>query len=96
MRHVSSKAGIYDARKAVAAVPHGPDFYNPNNKENKGEYLTLSLPWVGALLVVSITVRHSLRKAGGANPTGHAVNANTVTAGCLSSPCALACRGHSE
>ena len=36
MRHVSSEAGIYDARKAVAAVPHGRDFYNPNDKENKG------------------------------------------------------------
>ena len=36
MKWISSEADVYDVRKAVAAVLHGPDFYDPNDRKNKG------------------------------------------------------------
>ncbi len=33
---ISFEADVYDVRKAVAAVLHGPDLYDPNEKKNKG------------------------------------------------------------
>jgi len=36
LTHISKEANVYDVRKAVAAVLHGPDLYDPNDKENKG------------------------------------------------------------
>jgi hypothetical protein len=36
LTHVNFDADVYDVRKAVAAVLHGPDLYNPNDKKNKG------------------------------------------------------------
>lgn len=36
LTRISKEANIYDVRKAVAAVLHSPDLYDPNDKENKG------------------------------------------------------------
>ena len=36
LTRISSDADVYDVRKAVAAVLHGPEFFDPNDKENKG------------------------------------------------------------
>ena len=36
LTRINIKADVYDVRKAVAAVLHGPDLYDPTNKENKG------------------------------------------------------------
>ena len=36
LSRINIKADVYDVRKAVAAVLHGPDLYNPSNEENKG------------------------------------------------------------
>ena len=36
LTNISFEASVYDVRKAVAAVLHGPDFFDPNNRENKG------------------------------------------------------------
>jgi RNA-dependent RNA polymerase len=36
LKYVSFEADVYDVRKAVALVLHGPDLYDPNDKANKG------------------------------------------------------------
>ena len=36
LRYIDLDADVYDVRKAVAAVLHGPDLYDPNDRENKG------------------------------------------------------------
>jgi RNA-dependent RNA polymerase len=36
LTRISFEADVYDVRKAVAVVLHGPDLYDPNDKENKG------------------------------------------------------------
>jgi RNA-dependent RNA polymerase len=36
LTRISFEADVYDVRKAVAAVLHGPDLYDPNDRENKG------------------------------------------------------------
>ena len=36
LKRISFDADIYDIRKAVALVLHGPDLYDPNDKDNKG------------------------------------------------------------
>jgi RNA-dependent RNA polymerase len=36
LTRISFEADVYDVRKAVAAVLHGPDLFDPNDKENKG------------------------------------------------------------
>jgi RNA-dependent RNA polymerase len=36
LTRISTEANVYDVRKAVAEVLHGPDLYDPNEKENKG------------------------------------------------------------
>ncbi|KAI9452162.1 RdRP-domain-containing protein [Russula earlei] len=36
LKFIHTDADVYDVRKAVALVLHGPDFYDPNDKENKG------------------------------------------------------------
>jgi RNA-dependent RNA polymerase len=36
LTRISFEADVYDVRKAVAAVLHGSDLYDPNDKENKG------------------------------------------------------------
>jgi RNA-dependent RNA polymerase len=36
LTRISFEADVYDVRKAVAEVLHGPDLYDPNDKENKG------------------------------------------------------------
>jgi len=33
---IDHDADVYDVRKAVEAVLHGPDLYDPNDKDNKG------------------------------------------------------------
>ena len=33
---IDFEADVYDVRKAVAAVLHGPDLYDPNDRENNG------------------------------------------------------------
>jgi len=36
LKWIHVDADIYDVRKAVQEVIHGPELYDPNNKENKG------------------------------------------------------------
>ena len=36
LTNIDFDADVYDVRKAVATVLHGPDLYDPNDKENKG------------------------------------------------------------
>ncbi|KAI9449719.1 RdRP-domain-containing protein [Lactarius psammicola] len=36
LKRISYDADVYDVRKAVELVLHGPDLYDPNDKENKG------------------------------------------------------------
>ena len=36
LKRISFEANVYDVREAVAAVLHGPDLYDPNDKDNKG------------------------------------------------------------
>jgi hypothetical protein len=36
LTRISQEADVYDVRKAVAAVLHGPDLFDPNDRENKG------------------------------------------------------------
>jgi RNA-dependent RNA polymerase len=36
LTRISFEANVFDVRNAVAAVLHGPDLYDPNDKENKG------------------------------------------------------------
>ena len=36
LTRISFEADVYDVRKAVADVLHGPDLYDPNDIENKG------------------------------------------------------------
>jgi len=36
LTQISFEADVYDVRNAVAAVLHGPDLYDPNDRENKG------------------------------------------------------------
>ena len=36
LKWIHADADIYDVRKAVQEVLHGPELYDPNNKENKG------------------------------------------------------------
>ena len=36
LTRIDFDADVYDVRKAVQEVLHGPEFYDPNNKENKG------------------------------------------------------------
>jgi RNA-dependent RNA polymerase len=36
LTRISFEADVYDVRKAVAAVLHGPDLFDPNDRENKG------------------------------------------------------------
>ena len=36
LKWIDIDATIYDVRKAVQEVLHGPELYDPNNKENKG------------------------------------------------------------
>jgi hypothetical protein len=36
LTNIDFDADVYDVRKAVAAVLHGPDLYDPNDKDNKG------------------------------------------------------------
>ena len=36
LKRISHDADKYDVRKAVELVLHGPDLYDPNDKENKG------------------------------------------------------------
>ena len=36
LKWIHADADIYDVRKAVQDVLHGPELYDPNNKENKG------------------------------------------------------------
>jgi len=36
LKYVDLDADIYDVRKAVEEVLHGPDLYDPNHKDNKG------------------------------------------------------------
>jgi RNA-dependent RNA polymerase len=36
LTRIDFDASVYDVRKAVAAVLHGPDLYDPNDKDNKG------------------------------------------------------------
>jgi hypothetical protein len=58
LTRISFEADVYDVRKAVAAVLHGPDLFDPNDRENKGRVPNFrDCHWVKALLVVSITER---------------------------------------
>ena len=36
LKWIHVDADIYDVRKAVQEVIHGPELYDPNNKDNKG------------------------------------------------------------
>jgi RNA-dependent RNA polymerase len=36
LTRIDFDANVYDVRKAVATVLHGPDLYDPHDKENKG------------------------------------------------------------
>ena len=36
LKRISFDADVYDIRKSVALVLHGPDLYDPNDKDNKG------------------------------------------------------------
>ena len=36
LKRIHFDADVYDVRKAVQEVLHGPELYDPNNKENKG------------------------------------------------------------
>ncbi|KAI9428733.1 RdRP-domain-containing protein [Lactarius indigo] len=36
LKHISFDADVYDVRKAVELVLHGPDLYDPNDRENRG------------------------------------------------------------
>ncbi|KAF8489642.1 hypothetical protein F5888DRAFT_1808663 [Russula emetica] len=36
LTRISSEADTYDVRKAVATVLHGPDLFDPNDRENRG------------------------------------------------------------
>ncbi|KAH9014012.1 RdRP-domain-containing protein [Lactarius hengduanensis] len=36
LKRISSDADVYDVRKAVELVLHGPDLYDPNDRNNKG------------------------------------------------------------
>ena len=36
LKWIRADADVYDVRKAVAAVLHGPDFYDPNDRDHKG------------------------------------------------------------
>ena len=36
LTQIDHDADIYDVRKAIQEVLHGPDFYDPNDRENKG------------------------------------------------------------
>jgi RNA-dependent RNA polymerase len=36
LKRISFDADVYDVRKAVALVLHGPELYDPNDKKNKG------------------------------------------------------------
>jgi len=36
LTRISFEADVYDVRKTVAAVLHGPDLYDPNDRDNKG------------------------------------------------------------
>ncbi|KAF8486749.1 RdRP-domain-containing protein [Russula emetica] len=36
LTRISFEANVYDVRKAVADVLHGPDLFDPNDRENKG------------------------------------------------------------
>ena|SRR6266702_4698004 len=36
LKRISFDADVYDVRKAVELVLHGPDLYDPNDEENKG------------------------------------------------------------
>jgi RNA-dependent RNA polymerase len=36
LTRISFEADVYDVRKAVAAVLHGPGLFDPNDRENKG------------------------------------------------------------
>jgi RNA-dependent RNA polymerase len=36
LTHIHIDADVYDVRKAVEQVLHGPDLYDPNHKDNKG------------------------------------------------------------
>ncbi|KAH9066237.1 RdRP-domain-containing protein [Lactarius vividus] len=36
LKHISFDADVYDVRKAVELVLHGPDLYDPNDSESKG------------------------------------------------------------
>ena len=36
LKWIHADADVYDVRKAVAAVLHGPDFYDPNDRDHKG------------------------------------------------------------
>ncbi|KAI9449720.1 RdRP-domain-containing protein [Lactarius psammicola] len=36
LKRISFDADVYDVRKAVELVLHGPDLYDPNDRENKG------------------------------------------------------------
>lgn len=36
LKRISYDANVYDVRKAVELVLHGPDLYDPNDRENKG------------------------------------------------------------
>jgi RNA-dependent RNA polymerase len=36
LKRISFEADVYDVRKAVALVLHGPDLYDPNDERNKG------------------------------------------------------------
>ena len=36
LKRIDFDADIYDVRKAIQEVLHGPEFYDPNDKDNKG------------------------------------------------------------
>jgi len=36
LKRIDFDADIYDVRKAIQEVLHGPEFYDPNDRENKG------------------------------------------------------------
>ena len=37
LTRISFEADVYDVRKAIAAVLHGPDLFDANDRENKGQ-----------------------------------------------------------
>jgi RNA-dependent RNA polymerase len=58
LTRISFEADVYDVRKAVADVLHGPDLFDPNDKENKGR-----LPNFEIIMGISPAGRIHNRKA---------------------------------